>query len=88
MRAFYYERSVLPLSERHRVPMEKYRLLRERVARRADVTPVVPEAATSEELARVHATGYVEAVQGPCEDRFRGKASELDPALLREAPTP
>lgn len=88
MRAFYYDRSVLPLTERHRIPMEKYPLLREGVTRRADVPLTVPEAATSEELDRVHATGYVEAVQGPYEDRFRGKASELDPALLREAPTP
>lgn len=62
MRAFYCDRFVLPLPENHRFPMEKYRLLRERVARREDVTLTVPEAATSEDLARVHTTGYIEAV--------------------------
>lgn len=54
MRPFHRNRFVLPLPENHRFPMEKYRLLRERVARREDVTLAVPEPATSEDLARVH----------------------------------
>lgn len=42
--------------------MEKYRLLRERVASDGTVDLVVPEAATSEDLERVHTGGYVARV--------------------------
>ena len=42
--------------------MEKYRLLRERIAEYADITLAVPEAATSQALERVHTTDYVARV--------------------------
>jgi len=60
---FYCDQFVLPLPEGHRFPMEKYAMLRERVA---DLVPRdrlrVPEAATDTELLRVHSARYVEAV--------------------------
>ena len=63
MHAFYCDRFVLPLREGHRFPMEKYRLLRERVTQYRDVTLSVPGAATSEALARVHTASYLSAVE-------------------------
>jgi len=62
VRAFYCDHFVLPLPEAHRFPMEKYRLLRERVADDHDVVLGVPEAATTEALRRVHTTDYVTRV--------------------------
>ena len=59
MRAYYCDHFVLPLPEGHRFPMEKYRLLRERVATAAIAALHVPEAATKEELERVHTVDYV-----------------------------
>ena len=44
MRAYYCDHFVLPLPEGHRFPMEKYRLLRERVAAAAIAVLHVPEA--------------------------------------------
>ena len=63
MRAFHSDDFVLPLPQGHRFPMEKYRLLRERVADDPHVTLSVPEAATNEALARVHGASYIEAVE-------------------------
>ena len=62
MRAFYCDHFVLPLPESHRFPMEKYRLLRERVSSQPAVTLEVPDAATSEALRRVHTSDYVDRV--------------------------
>lgn len=62
MRAFFSDHFVLPLPQGHRFPMEKYRLLRERIAEYADITLAVPEAATSQALERVHTTDYVARV--------------------------
>ncbi len=57
MKLFFTDIFELPLPEEHRFPMEKYRLLRERVAA-SDRFPVnalsVPPAATDAELATVH----------------------------------
>ncbi|MBT8488736.1 MAG: histone deacetylase [Gemmatimonadetes bacterium] len=69
MRAFYCDEFVLPLPDGHRFPMEKYRLLRERVTEYADVTLEVPDAAPLPSLARVHEPGYLDAVVGGRLDR-------------------
>ena len=66
MKAFYTDHFVLPLPEGHRFPMEKYRLLRERVLAAGVVAPEdlrVPHAATDEEILRVHDPGYLRRVQ-------------------------
>ncbi len=62
VRIFYCDHFVLPLPEGHRFPMEKYRLLRERVADEGLGALQVPEAATDEELLRVHDAGYLRRV--------------------------
>ena len=64
VRAFYCDHFVLPLPEGHRFPMEKYALLRERIARDPSLTLSVPDAATEEALLRVHDAGYLERVEG------------------------
>lgn len=64
MKIFYTDTFYLPLPPGHRFPMEKYTLLRERVA--ADLVPphelVVPDAATEEQLLLVHERRYVDAL--------------------------
>ena len=65
MKAFYCDRFVLPLPQGHRFPMEKYALLRERVIAEGLVAPgdlLEPEAATDDQLALVHAAGWIERV--------------------------
>ncbi len=62
MKAFYCDHFVLSLPEGHRFPMEKYRLLRERVLESGAVDPedlFEPEAATDEQILRVHEPGYL-----------------------------
>jgi acetoin utilization deacetylase AcuC-like enzyme len=63
VRAFYCDHFVLPLPEGHRFPMEKYALLRERIALNPAIRLAVPNAATSEQLLRVHDAGYLERVE-------------------------
>jgi acetoin utilization deacetylase AcuC-like enzyme len=62
VRAFYSDHFVLPLPEGHRFPMEKYMLLRERVAALGEDDLLVPHAVTDVELRRVHDVGYVHRV--------------------------
>ncbi|SAK67507.1 histone deacetylase superfamily protein [Caballeronia arationis] len=63
MRAFYSDRFVLPLPGGHRFPMQKYRLLRERVAAELrDVALHEAPIASDTELTRIHCAGYVERV--------------------------
>ncbi len=69
VRAFYCDHFVLPLPEGHRFPMEKYALLRARIAEAPDVDLFVPDAATPEALGRVHHAGYVERVRSGTLDR-------------------
>ncbi len=62
MKAFYCDHFVLPLPPGHRFPMEKYarlrsRLLTEGVLRPGDLN--VPDAATDEQLLRVHSGDYL-----------------------------
>lgn len=66
MKAFYTDHFVLPLLAEHRFPMQKYRLLRERILAEGIIQPddlVVPEAATDEQLLRAHDAEYVERVK-------------------------
>jgi len=65
LQLFYTDIFELPLPPEHRFPMAKYRLLRERLLAGGTVPPeslVVPDAATDEELLRVHAPEYLERV--------------------------
>lgn len=76
MKAFYCDHFVLSLPEGHRFPMEKYRLLRERVLESGAVDPedlIVPDPATDEQILRVHEPGYLRRVA----------SGELDRAELR-----
>ena len=63
VKAFYCDHFVLSLPESHRFPMEKYRLLRERVLETRAVSALeVPEAATEEQILRVHKAEYLRRV--------------------------
>ena len=60
MYAFYSDRFVLPLPPGHRFPMQKYRLLRERVARELPTVRLQePDALGDEVLALAHAPDYI-----------------------------
>jgi len=66
MKIFYCDHFVLPLPEGHRFPMQKYALLRERVAGSRLVSPddlIVPEPAGDEQLLRAHSPDYLEQVK-------------------------
>ena len=75
MQAFYSDHFVLPLPPGHRFPMEKYRLLRDRLSQ--DLPQVrlrqAPEA-TAGELALVHQPDYIQAIAD----------GSVDPKVLRE----
>lgn len=61
MFAFYSDRFVLPLPEGHRFPMEKYRMLREAVARSlSDVRLREPLAADDVTLSLAHEPAYID----------------------------
>ncbi len=62
MLAWYCDQFVLPLPEHHRFPMEKYRLLREHVEDEERIHLAIPEAATDDDLRRVHQQDYVSRV--------------------------
>jgi acetoin utilization deacetylase AcuC-like enzyme len=65
MRIYYSDPFVLPLPAGHRFPMEKYLLLRHRVEAAVLVAPAdlrLADAATDEELVRVHDRKYVRRV--------------------------
>jgi acetoin utilization deacetylase AcuC-like enzyme len=66
MKAFYSDLFELPLPGGHRFPMQKYRLLRERVVAEGIIPAenlIVPEAATDEQLTLVHNADYVHKVE-------------------------
>ena len=74
MKIYYADHFVLPLPAGHRFPMQKYALLRERVAARLPAADLlVPEAATNDELLRVHTADYLHRVV----------TGALDPAEVR-----
>ncbi len=87
MRAFYSDHFVIPLPEGHRFPMEKYALLRERVALAGEDHLTVPDAATEEELVRVHDPGWVARVLGGglARDEIRRIGFPWSPALAERA---
>lgn len=63
MKIYYADHFVLPLPAGHRFPMQKYALLRERVAARMPAAELlVPDAATDDELLRVHTADYLHRV--------------------------
>ena len=63
LKIFYTDHYVLPLPDGHRFPMEKYSLLRERVAGSPLGAGLMdPRAATDEEILRAHEAGYVARV--------------------------
>ena len=74
MQVFYSDHFVLPLPPGHRFPMEKYRLLRERVSGFAGVQLREPVAARDGELALAHAPTYIAAVSAGTLDAAAQKA--------------
>ena len=63
MKAFFSDEYVLPLPAGHRFPMRKYRLTRDlAVARVPELQLIDPQAATRDELLRVHTPAYLDAV--------------------------
>jgi acetoin utilization deacetylase AcuC-like enzyme len=65
LKLFYSDTFELPLPDRHRFPMAKYRLLRERIlqdpiAVHCDLR--LPSAATDRQLSRVHSQEYLDAI--------------------------
>lgn len=66
MKIFYTDHFVLPLPEGHRFPMPKYALLHQRVAEAGLASSGdlrVPEAASDEQILRVHEASYLERVK-------------------------
>jgi acetoin utilization deacetylase AcuC-like enzyme len=66
LKVFYTDHFVLPLPPEHRFPMQKYALLRQRVAESGLIAPEemrVPHAATDIEITRAHAPDYLRRVQ-------------------------
>jgi acetoin utilization deacetylase AcuC-like enzyme len=65
MDAFYSDRFVLPLPAGHRFPMEKYRLLRERIGQSlTEIRLLEPEPLTDEALAAAHSPDYIRRLVG------------------------
>jgi len=65
LKLFYSDTFELPLPDRHRFPMSKYRLLRERILQDSIASQcelILPAAATNEQLSRVHSQEYIEAI--------------------------
>jgi acetoin utilization deacetylase AcuC-like enzyme len=62
VKAFYTDHFVLPLPDGHRFPMQKYRLLRDRVSKIDGIHLTEPSGASDEDLLRVHTSDYVRAV--------------------------
>lgn len=73
MKVYYCHQFVLPLPSGHRFPMDKYRLLYERVRQSNDgqFELVVPQAASEDKLVLAHDAGYVGRV-------LRGQLSERE----------
>ncbi|MBE7369082.1 histone deacetylase family protein [Ramlibacter pallidus] len=75
MQVFYANQFVLPLPPGHRFPMEKYQLLRDRLAAELpQIRLMRAEPASDGELALVHTPGYIQAI---------GDGS-VDPKVMRE----
>lgn len=73
MKVYSSDRFVLPLPPKHRFPMAKYRLLRERLSNHPQLEILTPPAATDEQLLTTHCPQYLEAL----------KTGTLDKQLIR-----
>jgi acetoin utilization deacetylase AcuC-like enzyme len=62
VKAFYTDHFVLPLPVGHRFPMQKYRLLRDRVAQMMGIELCEAPRATDDDLCLAHTQSYVQAV--------------------------
>ncbi len=65
MRAFYHDLFTFPLPEKHRFPIEKYRLVRERLLAEGILAPGdlhIPPAATDAQLTLAHTPEYIRKV--------------------------
>ncbi|MEM8962270.1 MAG: histone deacetylase [Acidobacteriota bacterium] len=63
VRGYYCDHFVLPLPDGHRFPMDKYRLLRERITHELpQVQLSVPQAAEDHDILRVHTPDYLEKI--------------------------
>lgn len=76
MKAYYCHHFVLPLPEGHSFPMDKYRLLYERVKENAEnwkIELIEPVAATDHDLSRVHCPDYIQRMSAghPGEQEMR-----------------
>lgn len=72
MKAFYYDHFHFSLPEKHRFPLNKYRLLRERLEAEQLVSPlnlVVAPAATLAQISQAHDRDYIERVESGRLDR-------------------
>jgi acetoin utilization deacetylase AcuC-like enzyme len=90
MKAFYCDHFVLPLPEGHRFPMEKYRLLRERVLAEKIIDPddlIEPQAVTGDDLRRAHDPRYVQRVLlgQLTDDEIRRLGFPWSPALVERS---
>jgi acetoin utilization deacetylase AcuC-like enzyme len=90
MRIYYCDHFVLPLPKGHRFPMAKYSLLRERVAASElgwAHELVVPEAATNEQLLRVHTGDYLArfTLGGLCESEIRRIGFPWSPEMVERS---
>lgn len=75
MHAFYTDEFVLPLPAGHRFPMQKYRILRDKVASQFnEINLIEPNPASRDQLLLAHSPVYIDQV-------FRGK---LSPAQQKE----
>lgn len=75
MRVYYADQFVLPLPPGHRFPMEKYRLLRDRLAAEVpEVELMRAEPASDGELALVHTPAYIQGISD----------GSVDPKVMRE----
>lgn len=75
MHAFYTDQFVLPLPAGHRFPMQKYRILRDKVASQFnEINLIEPMPASRDQLLLAHSAVYIDQI-------FRGK---LSPAQQKE----
>ena len=88
MKAFYSDRFVLPLPAGHRFPMQKYRLLRERVARELSAVELLEApSALDSQLMLAHTPEYVRQVsEGRLDaDQLRAIGFPWSPAMVERS---
>lgn len=90
MKAFYCDHFVLPLPADHRFPMQKYAMIRDQIVAQSIVSPhdlLIPDAASDEQLLRVHDADYVSRVRhGTLDDKeIRRIGFPWSPQLVERA---